>query len=200
MIEFVTVENVNQFLGNPLAAQHRLRYRSIIERQKWDVPNYCQMEFDQYDNPAAKYLVYRDEKYIARGVSRFYPTTLPYMLEQLFSHFVTDRDIPKQSPCLGRFTLLHRPDAAASGQKADRRGDCCRLSGGRPAIRHRGHCRPDVPGILAQPFYKRRLGDQISWVKQLFSTTGTKPEPPGCLFLKAFLPGSARPPAFMKRL
>jgi hypothetical protein len=34
MIEFVTVENVNQFLGNPLADQHRLRYRSIIERQK----------------------------------------------------------------------------------------------------------------------------------------------------------------------
>jgi acyl homoserine lactone synthase len=95
MIEFVTVENMNQFSGNPLADQHRLRYRSIIERQKWDVPNYCQMEFDQYDNPAAKYLVYRDEKYIARGVSRFYPTTLPYMLEQLFSKFVTEREIPK---------------------------------------------------------------------------------------------------------
>ena len=35
--------------------------------------------------------------YVARGVSRFYPTTLPYMLEQLFSHFVTDRDIPKSA-------------------------------------------------------------------------------------------------------
>src|ERR1019366_7968292 len=95
MIEFVTVENVNQFPENALAAQHRLRYRSIIERQEWDVPNYSEMEFDQYDNPAAKYLVYRDDNHVARGVSRFYPTTLPYMLEQLFSHFVTDRDIPK---------------------------------------------------------------------------------------------------------
>src|SRR5579872_2575054 len=95
MIEFVTLDNINQFLGNPLTAQHKLRYRSIIERQKWNVPNYCGMEFDQYDNPAAKYLVFRDENFIARGVSRFYPTTLPYMLEQLFSHFVTARDIPK---------------------------------------------------------------------------------------------------------
>ena len=95
MIEFVTVENVNQFSGNALAAQHRLRYQSIIERQEWDVPNYGEMEFDQYDNPAAKYLVYRDKDHVARGVSRFYPTTLPYMLEQLFSHFVTGRDIPK---------------------------------------------------------------------------------------------------------
>jgi acyl homoserine lactone synthase len=75
MIEFVTVENVNQFSENALAAQHRLRYRSIIERQQWDVPNYGEMEFDQYDNPAAKYLVYRNENYVAQGVSRFYPTT-----------------------------------------------------------------------------------------------------------------------------
>lgn len=95
MIEFVTLDNINQFSGNPLSAQHKLRYRSIIERQKWNVPNYCGMEFDQYDNPAAKYLVFRDENFVARGVSRFYPTTLPYMLEQLFSHFVTVRDIPK---------------------------------------------------------------------------------------------------------
>ena len=65
------VENMNRFPENALAAQHRLRYRSIIERQKWNVPNYCQMEFDQYDNPATKYLIYRDENYIARGVSRF---------------------------------------------------------------------------------------------------------------------------------
>jgi len=95
MIEFVTVGNVNQFSGNALAAQHRLRFRSIIERQEWDVPNYGEMEFDQYDNPAAKYLVYRDGDNMAQGVSRFYPTTLPYMLEQVFSHFVTDREMPK---------------------------------------------------------------------------------------------------------
>ena len=95
MIEFVTVENMDCFPGNALAAQHRLRYRSIIERQNWDVPNYGQMEFDQYDNPAAKYLVWRDENGNARGVSRFYPTTLPYMLEQLFGAFVTDRQVPK---------------------------------------------------------------------------------------------------------
>ena len=122
MIEFVTVENVNQFPGNALAAQHRLRYRSIIERQEWDVPNYGEMEFDQYDNPAAKYLVYRDDNHTARGVSRFYPTTLPYMLEQLFSHFVTDRADAEESPCLGRLPLLYRPDAAACRPESGSRG------------------------------------------------------------------------------
>jgi N-acyl-L-homoserine lactone synthetase len=49
MIEIVTIANMKRFPGNPLADQHRLRYRSIIERQKWNVPNYCQIEFDQYN-------------------------------------------------------------------------------------------------------------------------------------------------------
>lgn len=96
MIEFVTLDNIDQFKGNPLAEQHRLRYKNIIQRQRWNVPSYCGMEFDQYDNPAAKYLIFRDEHNVARGVSRFYPTTLPYMLEEVFSHFVTTTTIPKR--------------------------------------------------------------------------------------------------------
>lgn len=109
MIEFVTTENVHHFNGNPLAAQHKLRYESIILRQKWDVPFYNFMEFDQYDNPAAKYLVYRDENGQAKGVSRFYPTTLPYMLEEKFAHFVKDRDIPKSEKIWegSRFCIDH---------------------------------------------------------------------------------------------
>lgn len=97
MIEFVTLETAHLFPENPLAAQHKLRYQSIIMRQGWDVPSINDMEFDQYDNPASKYLVYRDEQRNALGVSRFYPTTLPYMLEQCFSNFVTDRPVPKSS-------------------------------------------------------------------------------------------------------
>jgi len=95
MIEYVTLQTLDYFDGNPIAEQHRLRYRSIIERQAWQVPFYDGMEFDQYDNPAAKYLVYRDENGLVRGSSRFYPTELPYMLEQVFPHFVTKREIPK---------------------------------------------------------------------------------------------------------
>lgn len=97
MVDFVTLSTVQNFLGNPIEAQHKLRFSAITKRQGWDVPCYEKMEFDQYDNPAAKYLVYRDQDGIAHGVSRFYPTTLPYMLENTFSHFVTKMDIPKSS-------------------------------------------------------------------------------------------------------
>lgn len=95
MIEFVTLSNVQDFSSNPIIDQHRLRYDSIIKRQAWDVPNYQKLEFDQYDNPATKYLVYRSSEGKAVGSSRLYPTTLPYMLEETFSSFVTKSKIPK---------------------------------------------------------------------------------------------------------
>ena len=95
MVDFVSLSSVQNFTGNPIEEQHRLRFEAITKRQSWDIPNYNGLEFDQYDNPASKYLLYRDENGHAQGSSRFYPTTLPYMLEEKFSHFVTDIDIPK---------------------------------------------------------------------------------------------------------
>ena len=95
MIDFVDLSNLHYFKDNPILAQHKLRYESITQRQGWDVPNYDGLEFDEYDNPAAKYLVYMDEHGIAQGSSRFYPTTLPYMLETTFPHYVTKIGMPK---------------------------------------------------------------------------------------------------------
>ena len=57
-IECVTLETCHHFPGNPIAEQHRLRYRCIIERQDWKVPHVRQLEYDQYDNPAATYRHY----------------------------------------------------------------------------------------------------------------------------------------------
>lgn len=95
MVDFVNLSNLHRFNNNPILAQHKLRYESITQRQGWDVPNYDGLEFDTYDNPATKYLVYRDNHGVALGSSRLYPTTLPYMLETTFSHFVTDIPMPK---------------------------------------------------------------------------------------------------------
>lgn len=97
MIECVTLSNNHLFSGNPLCEQHRLRYASIIERQGWDVPTVEGMEYDQYDNPAAHYLVWRDNSGQARGVSRLYPTDRSYMLQEVFPHLVTKTDMPKSA-------------------------------------------------------------------------------------------------------
>lgn len=94
MIDCVTLSNCHLFDGNPIYEHHKLRYNSIIERQGWNVPTVRDMEYDQYDNPAAYYLVWRDEFGITRGTSRLYPTDRPYMLQEVFSNLVTKASLP----------------------------------------------------------------------------------------------------------
>lgn len=95
MIDCVTLSNCHLFDGNPLYEHHKLRYASIIERQGWDVPTVRDMEYDQYDNPAAYYLVWRDDQGVARGTSRLYPTDRPYMLQEVFPELVTKNALPR---------------------------------------------------------------------------------------------------------
>jgi len=95
VLHCVTIDTVHHFAGNLIAAQARLRHVSVVQRQAWDMPTIRGLEFDQYDNLASIYLVWTDKRGIAHGVSRLYPTTFPYMLEQVFSHLVTKRPLPK---------------------------------------------------------------------------------------------------------
>lgn len=93
MIECVNTATSHLF-GDALAAQHRLRYRVFVERQEWDVPHWQGMEYDQYDTPAAYYLISRDETGEARGVSRMSPTTRPYMLKDVWPDMVSAEELP----------------------------------------------------------------------------------------------------------
>ena len=88
VIEIVTLENNHLYRGNALSEQHKLRFRSIVKRQAWDVPVIREHEYVQYDNPAAVYLIWRDADGIARGSSRLYPTDRPFMLKEVFSHMI----------------------------------------------------------------------------------------------------------------
>ncbi len=88
------LSNNHHFDGNPLYSQHQLRYESIIKRQDWDVPTIGDIEYDSYDNPASYYLIKRDNSGRALGVSRLCPTDRPYMLQESFSHLVTEAELP----------------------------------------------------------------------------------------------------------
>ncbi len=119
-IECVTLSTNDLFLGNPLADQHRLRHKSIIERQGWDVPSYSEMEYDQYDNPAATYLIWRDNNLKARGVTRLYPTDRPFMLKESLPWFINE-EIPEGTAVLegSRFCIDHTLDAQTRKQIAN---------------------------------------------------------------------------------
>ncbi len=95
MIECVNVESNHFFPRNPIYEQHKLRYKSIVKRQEWEVPYIRGMEYDSYDTPAAHYLINRDSKGHATGVSRLCSTARPYMLEEHFPHLITKTNIPK---------------------------------------------------------------------------------------------------------
>ena len=100
--------------GAALASQFRLRYQMLVDAQYWDVGRFQGMEYDQYDTPAATYLVWQDEHGVVRGSVRTVPTDRPYMLKDLWpdivekiplpqslsvweaTRFCVDRDLPKE--------------------------------------------------------------------------------------------------------
>src|SRR5690606_27788678 len=88
-------------------------HRLFIDRQNWAVPSFGGLEFDQFDSPAAHYLLWLDTAGQARGAVRLVPTTQPYMLQTLWpdllgnhvprepgiwdaSRFGCDRNLPAQ--------------------------------------------------------------------------------------------------------
>lgn len=95
MIECVSIATNHCFPGNLLAEQHALRYREVIAKEGWDdIYIVDQMEFDRYDNLATEYFVARDAFGKVVGVARSYPTTIPYMLSDVFG-FLFSRELPR---------------------------------------------------------------------------------------------------------
>jgi acyl homoserine lactone synthase len=98
MIGCITIKSAHLFRGNPLASMFELRFRAVIERQEWNMPTWQRMEYDEFDNPATTYFVWRDEHDDVRGCARLYPTDRPYMLKKTFSFLVTEGALPENDP------------------------------------------------------------------------------------------------------
>lgn len=95
MIGCITFKSAYLFRGNPIASMFELRFRAVIERQEWDVPTWQRMEYDEFDNPATTYFVWRDDDDVVRGCARLCPTDRPYMLKKAYSFLVTDGTLPE---------------------------------------------------------------------------------------------------------
>jgi len=94
-IDAMTFENAH-LLGDALPDMMRLRYRVFIQREKYTVPSWNGMEWDQYDNPAAVYILSRGKHDRVRGVARLIPTTFPYMIKDLWPHLIETDDVPSR--------------------------------------------------------------------------------------------------------
>ncbi len=93
MIDAITFETAH-LLGDALPSMYRFRHRVFVERQNYDVPNHNGMEWDQFDTPAAVYLLWRGDDRQVRGMFRLIPTTFPYMIKELWPQFVNSDEFP----------------------------------------------------------------------------------------------------------
>jgi acyl homoserine lactone synthase len=87
MIVSVRYENLH-FYGKAFHSQFCLRHECFIERQGYNVSEWNNMEFDQYDTPAAIYLVYLSPEGEAWGCSRLTPVSHRSMLKDLWPDLV----------------------------------------------------------------------------------------------------------------
>jgi len=95
MIEAFSLKTAHLF-GDALASQARLRYRVFVRHRRLPHRHHGGMEYDEFDTPAAHYLVWRDRTNEVRGMFRLIPTTEPYMLEQYWPFLCQSRALPKK--------------------------------------------------------------------------------------------------------
>ncbi len=73
---------------------HRLRKEIFVNRLGWDVPNYDELEFDEFDTPPAHYALCIDDDDRVCGMSRLMSTRNPYMIEKLWPEWL-EHNLPK---------------------------------------------------------------------------------------------------------
>jgi acyl-homoserine lactone synthase len=81
----------------------RIRYKIFVEERGWrELDRGNSREFDEYDDPSATYVFAIDGERIVGG-QRFYPTTQPHMISEVFPHLVTNGSVP-MSPVVMEWT------------------------------------------------------------------------------------------------
>jgi N-acyl-L-homoserine lactone synthetase len=93
MLSMVNFENSYKH-GSVLASLFKLRYEQFFERQNYETFVKGNREFDRYDTYATNYIVYRDNENNVLGTSRKAPTTMPYMIEEIWPYLIKG-DLPK---------------------------------------------------------------------------------------------------------
>jgi acyl homoserine lactone synthase len=99
MLLMITPQNQWQHYDK-LRQMHRLRKQIFVDQLGWQHANIrvdAGMEFDQFDNAAAHYLVNLNDQDRVTGATRLIPTTAPYLLGEVFPQIVEDIELPQQS-------------------------------------------------------------------------------------------------------
>jgi N-acyl-L-homoserine lactone synthetase len=82
--------------GNILEKLCQFRYQGFVVEGGQELPTYNDTEFDQYDNPFAKYItIMQGDEMIA--CSRINRTDIPYMAKDCWSHLIPSKFLPSDA-------------------------------------------------------------------------------------------------------
>ena len=82
--------------GNILEKLLKFRYQGFVVEEGYEIPTYNDLEFDQYDNPFAKYItIMQGDEMIA--CSRINRTDIPYMAKDCWSHTIPNKFLPNDA-------------------------------------------------------------------------------------------------------
>lgn len=121
--------------GAAWISHHRLRYEIFVKRQNWKLPHIDGIEFDEFDTPAARYLLWLDDDGLARGAVRLIPTIRPYMVQKLWPDLLDHA--PPEDPAIweaSRFGCDHRLSPALRRRVIVELVHACQAFGLRNAI------------------------------------------------------------------
>lgn len=104
MIEGFSLKTAHHF-EDALASQARLRFEVFVRQRGLDHLHYDELEYDEFDTPAAYYLVWRDPRRIVRGLIRLLPTDRPYMIQTVWPYMIEHGELP-QTPDVWEITRV----------------------------------------------------------------------------------------------
>ena len=83
------------------------RYQVFVKQLGWELDVQPNLEVDQFDHDQTLYIIATDDKDIV-GCARLLPTTLPYLLEEVFPELLNGMPPPKEDTIweLSRFTSM----------------------------------------------------------------------------------------------
>lgn len=95
------------------------RFKVFVEHLGWQLDTETGVEKDQFDHDDTLYVIAKNEAEDVVGCARLLPTTLPYLLEEVFPELLNGQAPPKSDDIweLSRFTSLDLNDCDVMARK-----------------------------------------------------------------------------------
>lgn len=113
MFKVITAANAERNVEY-LASMHYLRYRVFRRKLEWPVSNFNYMEYDQFDNEDAVYLVHINSDNKVNACTRLIPSMKPNLLADVYPHLVADKKPPRAPDIWETTRFCADPESAPS--------------------------------------------------------------------------------------